>query len=103
MNVTGKVLKASVIVTRDSHEVELRIAVDKGGAYNPHLPSSDYVGQVASVAIIPETLAVQKAGAKVRHAPAVRPSVAEMSKALAGADNAPAHAPALPVLQKKGI
>ena len=51
MNISGKVLKANVVRGRDSYELELRVAL-KDGKANVYSPTSGYVGQLATVALV---------------------------------------------------
>jgi hypothetical protein len=51
MNISGKVLKASIVRGRDTYELELRVSL-KDGKCDVYAPTSGYVGKLATVALL---------------------------------------------------
>jgi hypothetical protein len=51
MNVSGKVLKASVVRGRDSYELEIRIQLTDGKC-DVYAPTSGYVNSLATIALV---------------------------------------------------
>lgn len=90
MNVSGKVLKANIVRGRDAYELELRIAI-KDGKCDVYAPTSGYVGNLATVALL--AVPAEHWGLPVPAAELPQPAPSDF----APSDFAPSALPPLPL------